>query len=84
MGKPLIEHYRYLTMADEVINERKETSDFLRFAKQFQPRYEDEKRNYDYERFFAERQIANSTTSRLCSCGVSHTKECPQRTIISD
>lgn len=62
---------------DRIINEQKEVSDFHRFAKQFQTRNEDEKRHNDYELFFSERQIANSTTSRLCSCGVSHTKERP-------
>lgn len=84
MSKEPYNYYDEYRRNDEIINEQKEVSDFAKFAKQFQPRYEEEKRHNDYEKFFAERQITNSATSRLCSCRVSHTKERAERTIRSD
>lgn len=84
MSREPYNYYDEYRRNDEIINDQKEVSDFAKFAKQFQPRYEDEKRYNDYERFFSERQIANTSTSRLCSCGITHTKERAERKIISD
>lgn len=60
---------------DRIINEQKEVSDFAKFAKQFQPRYEDEKRYVDYEKFFIERQINIDAGNRLFKSRPPHQKK---------
>lgn len=84
MSKEPYNYYDEYRRNDEIINEQKEVSDFAKFAKQFQPRYEDEKRHAEYEKFFSERSTDDPLTIKLKRIIAERPKKRPERTIGSD